>query len=165
MNGTHRWQFWVGGIILIAAVAYLIIANTTATAKYFYTVDELLAQPESERAKPIRISGAVVGESIAYDAATLSLTFEIAHVPADQDEVNALGGLATVLHQASNDPNAARLKVHYIGEKPDLLRSESQAILDGTLGADGVFQADTLQLKCPTRYDSQLGTPIPTYVP
>ena len=36
---------------------------------------------------------------------------------------------------------------------PDLLQNEAQAILTGQLGADGVFYADELLLKCPTRYE------------
>ena len=40
----------------------------------------------------------------------------------------------------------------YIGPKPDLLKDEAQAIMTGHLGADGVFHADELLLKCPTKY-------------
>ena len=41
----------------------------------------------------------------------------------------------------------------YNGVKPDLLRDEAQAIMTGKLGADGVFYADELLLKCPTKYE------------
>jgi cytochrome c-type biogenesis protein CcmE len=34
-----------------------------------------------------------------------------------------------------------------------LLKNEAQAIVTGKLGEDGMFYADELQLKCPTRYD------------
>ena len=37
--------------------------------------------------------------------------------------------------------------------KPDLLRGEAQAIMTGKLGDDGVFYADELLLKCPTKYE------------
>jgi cytochrome c-type biogenesis protein CcmE len=36
---------------------------------------------------------------------------------------------------------------------PDLLRDEAQAIMTGQLGEDGVFMADELLLKCPTKYE------------
>ena len=39
---------------------------------------------------------------------------------------------------------------------PDLLRNEAQAIMDGHLSEDGTFIADTLLLKCPTKYDGEL---------
>jgi cytochrome c-type biogenesis protein CcmE len=64
--------------------------------------------------------------------------------------------LAAVLHQAVNDPAARRLQVVYVGPKPDLLRDEAQAIVTGRLGDDGVFYADELLLKCPTRYEEAL---------
>jgi cytochrome c-type biogenesis protein CcmE len=40
-----------------------------------------------------------------------------------------------------------------VGAKPDLLRGEAQAIMTGKLGDDGVFYADELLLKCPTKYE------------
>jgi len=43
--------------------------------------------------------------------------------------------------------------VVYIGPKPDLLRDEAQAIMTGHMAADGIFYADELLLKCPTRYE------------
>jgi cytochrome c-type biogenesis protein CcmE len=48
------------------------------------------------------------------------------------------------------------MQVVYVGPKPDLLKNEAQAIVTGKVGADGVFYADELLLKCPTRYDQQL---------
>jgi cytochrome c-type biogenesis protein CcmE len=44
------------------------------------------------------------------------------------------------------------MKVVYVGPKPDLLRDEAQAIMTGHIGEDGVFYADELLLKCPTKY-------------
>jgi cytochrome c-type biogenesis protein CcmE len=34
-----------------------------------------------------------------------------------------------------------------------LLRDEAQAIMTGKMGADGVFYATELNLKCPTRFE------------
>jgi cytochrome c-type biogenesis protein CcmE len=45
------------------------------------------------------------------------------------------------------------MKVIYVGPKPDLLRNEAQAIMTGHLGEDGIFYAEELLLKCPTRYE------------
>ena len=104
----------------------------------------------------MRISGAVIGDLIQYDPETLTLNFTIAHTPGDQKEVDAQGGLAAVLHAAVADPNAARLQVVYKGVKPDLLRNEAQAIMTGKVGDDGVFYANELLLKCPTKYEEAL---------
>jgi cytochrome c-type biogenesis protein CcmE len=39
---------------------------------------------------------------------------------------------------------------------PDLLQNEAQAILTGELMANGVFEADELLLKCPTKYEGSV---------
>lgn len=147
-----RMKFIIGGVLILAAVVYLIVSSTQASAEYFMTIDELQAQGQSVVGKNLRVSGAVVGDTIQYDPQSLTLTFEVANVPGDNNEIEAQGGLAAVLHAAVIDPNRTRIKVIYNGPKPDLLKDEAQAIMTGQLGADGVFHADELLLKCPTKY-------------
>lgn len=146
-------KFVIGGALIIAAVAYLIASATHANAEFFMTVDELKEDGPAAVGKSLRVSGAVIGDTIQYDPQTLTLSFEIAHVTGDNKEIERQGGLAEVLHQAVNDPARQRMRVVYIGPKPDLLRNEAQAILTGKLGEDGVFYAEEVLLKCPTRYD------------
>jgi cytochrome c-type biogenesis protein CcmE len=146
-------KFLLGGLLILSAVVYLIVSSTSVSAEYFMTVDELNAEGSAAINKSVRLSGAVVGDTIQYDADTLTLTFEVAHVTGDNNEIEEGGGLAEVLHQAVVDPTRSRTKVVYEGVKPDLLRSEAQAIMTGKLGDDGVFHADELLLKCPTRYE------------
>jgi len=147
-----RTKFIVGGVLILSAVIYLIFSATKANAEYFLTVDELRAKSATLTGQNVRISGAVVGDTIQYDANTLTLSFDVAQVPGDQKEVDAEGGLAAVLHAAVVDPNRARLKIIYSGPKPDLLKDEAQAIMTGHLDSNGVFHADELLLKCPTKY-------------
>lgn len=149
----QRMKFILGGVLILAAVVYLIISSTSANAEYFLTVDEVRAKGEKVVGKNLRVSGAVIGDSIQYDPQTLTLTFEVAHVTGDNAEIEAQGGLAEVLHVAVTDPSRARMSVIYIGPRPDLLRNEAQAIMTGHLGEDGIFYADELLLKCPTRYE------------
>jgi len=154
--GGNRVKFILGGLLIVAAVVYLIASSTQAAAQYYLTVDELVAKAEAVTDRDIRISGAVDGDTISYDAQTLTLRFTIANVPADTKEIEAAGGLAEVLHQALQDENATRLDVQYEGPMPDLLRHEAQAIVTGRMGEDGVFYADELLLKCPTRYEEDV---------
>jgi len=149
----QRTKFIFGGVLILAAVIYLIASSTQASAEYFMTVDEVKADGASAVGKSLRLSGAVLGDTIQYDANTLTLTFEVAHVSGDNAEIEAQGGLAQVLFQAVNDPSRQHIKVVYIGPKPDLLRGEAQAIMTGKLGEDGVFHAEELLLKCPTKYE------------
>jgi cytochrome c-type biogenesis protein CcmE len=150
---SPRFKFFLGGFLILAAVIYLIVSSTQASAQYFLTVDELNAKGANIVDKNIRISGAVIGDTIKYDANTLTLSFDVAHVPGDNAEIEKEGGLAVVLHQAVIDPKRSKLKVVYVGVKPDLMRNEAQAIMTGHLGADGIFYADELLLKCPTKYE------------
>jgi cytochrome c-type biogenesis protein CcmE len=146
-------KFVIGGLLILAAVVLLIWTSTAASAEYFLTIDELNAKGSGVLDKNLRVSGAVIGDSIQYDPQSLTLSFEVAHVPADNLAIESEGGLAEVLHQAVLDPSRTRLKVVYVGPKPDLLRNEAQAIMTGHLAADGVFYAQELLLKCPTRYE------------
>ena len=146
-------KFVFGGILILGAVVFLIWSSTKATQEYFLTVDELNAKGSSVVDKNLRVSGAVIGDTIQYDAQSLTLTFEVAHVPGDNAELETEGGLAVALHEAVIDPSRSRMKVVYVGPKPDLLRNEAQAIMTGHLGKDGVFYAEELLLKCPTRYE------------
>ncbi len=148
-----RAKFIVGGLLIVAAIVYLIVTSTQASAQYFLTVDELADRKGSDIGRDLRVSGAVVGESVVYDPETLTLEFTVAHVPGDNSEIEAQGGLGKVLYDAVNDPGRSRIQVVYIGPKPDLLRHEAQAIMTGEMGEDGVFYADELLLKCPTKYE------------
>jgi len=160
-NGIRgRGKFIIGGILILAAVIYLIISSTRANAEYFMTVDELNAKGSSFVGQNVRISGAVAGDTIQFNANTNDLSFQIANVPGDNATIAAEGGLAKVLHDAVVDPNRDRLTIVYNGPKPDLLRDEAQAIVTGHLGADGVFHADELLLKCPTKYQEAVPSQV-----
>lgn len=152
-GSAGKLKFIIGGALIVAAVIYLIVSSTQAGAQYFYTINELDNKGKEVIGRDLRISGAVIGDSIDYDPQTLDLTFTVAHVPGDNKEIEAEGGLAKVLYDAVNDPGRNRLQVVYNGAKPDLLRHEAQAIMTGQLGEDGIFYADELLLKCPTKYE------------
>ena len=149
-------KFVIGGAMVLGAVVFLIWTATASNLQFFMTVDELNAKRQDVVDKNLRVSGAVIGNSIQYDAQSLTLSFEVAHVPADSPDIETEGGLAEALHLAVMDPSRARMKVVYVGVKPDLLRNEAQAIMTGHLGADGVFYAEELLLKCPTRYEEAI---------
>jgi len=151
-----RIKIITGSLLVVAAILYLVISSTQANAQYFLTVDEVLSRGDSFKGKSIRISGVVLGKTIRYDPQTELLTFSIAHISGDNQEVEKAGGLAAVLHAAANDPARQTIKIVYKGIRPDLLKDESQAILSGVLNSDGSFNASEILLKCPTRYDKSI---------
>jgi cytochrome c-type biogenesis protein CcmE len=153
MSKNPRIKFFMGGAMILLAVIYLIVSSTQASAQYFMTVDELNEKQSDALGRELRVSGAIIGDSIEYDPQTLTLKFTVAHVPGDNNQIEREGGLAKVLHEAVTDPTRSRIDVIFVGVKPDLMRDEAQAIMTGKLGEDGVFYADELLLKCPTKYE------------
>ncbi len=149
-------KFIVAGLLIVAAVAYLIVSNTGSTAHYFLTVEELQTMGEEAVGRRVTVSGAVLGDTITYDPSAPQVTFTIVEVPGDPQEVERAGGLAAVLHAAVSDPGRPRLEVVYDDVRPDLLQNEAQAIIRGQLGDDGRFYADEVLLKCPTRYEEDV---------
>ena len=149
-SNPGRSKFLIGGLLILAAVVFLIWNSTQSNIQYYLTVDELYERGEDWIGQDVRVAGAVIGDSINYDPATLELTFTIVHIPAD---VEKEGGLAEALHEAVTDPTRNRLSVIYVGPMPDLMQHEAQAILTGQIDETGLFTADELLLKCPTRYE------------
>ena len=86
-------KFLVGGLLMLGAVVYLIVSGTTSGAQYFITIDDLLNNPDYV-GKTVRMSGAVIGDSIVYDSQHLSLDFTVANIPMDTTD------LAHTLHEA-----------------------------------------------------------------
>ncbi|MDZ4770537.1 MAG: cytochrome c maturation protein CcmE [Chloroflexota bacterium] len=141
-----RLPFLIGGLAIVAAVIALIVSGTAAGGRFFITVNEVV-NDDAYAGQSVRVAGAVIGETIVYDAENLLIEFMIAHIPEQYDD------LATALHDAVADPDATRMRVRVENAvKPELLRDEAQAILTGRIGADGVFLASELNLKCPTRF-------------
>ncbi|MDX2139925.1 MAG: cytochrome c maturation protein CcmE [Chloroflexota bacterium] len=142
----ERLKFLIGGILILGAILYLIFSGMQAGARFFITVDEVV-NDANYAGQTVRVSGAVLGDTIRYDEATLTIEFTVVHIPEGQDVTGE------TLFNAVNDPNATQMRVRVEGQtKPDLLRHEAQAIMTGTYGADGVFHVSELNLKCPSRF-------------
>jgi cytochrome c-type biogenesis protein CcmE len=152
----HRTTFVIAGLLVVAAVVYLIVSSTGSAAQFFLTVQEVHDLADEVVGRNVTVSGAVLGETIVYDPLAPHVTFTIVHVPGDSQAVEAAGGLAQVLHDATLDPTRPRLEVVYRGVKPDLLTNEAQAIVRGRLDEEGRLIADDLLLKCPSRYEEEI---------
>lgn len=124
-------KFLLAGGVLLALVVILIVYSTVSTGAYYLTVGELQQQESAMVGKRVRVSGTVVEGSEVWAAQEITLRFTI------QDE----GG--------------ARLPVVFYGPRPDNFQRAASAILEGEMGADGIFLADTLLLKCPSRYEEE----------
>ena len=90
-NSGNRVKFIIGGLLIIAAVVYLIASSTKASAQYFLTIGEVSTKGSEVMGRDLRVSGAVVGDSIKYDPQTLTLTFTVADIPGDNNVIEAQG--------------------------------------------------------------------------
>lgn len=127
-------RYIIGGLLLLVFVGFLgyqIVRATTTTGAYFMTVSELLAESDIQGQR-IRVNGNVVAGSEDRNAQEILLKFSIV------DE----GG-------------TQNLPIVFKGPRPDNFQRGASAIIEGELLADGTFQADTLLLKCPSRYEEE----------
>jgi len=131
-------KFLLGGSLIAAAAIVLVVSNIATTAQYFLTVSQLREKESVLLGQSVRVSGAVIYESTLYEtrAGEPHLEFDIV------DSEGQIG-------------RQTPLRIVYHGPKPDLLRPGAQAIIEGRLGTDGSFNADTVLLRCPTRYEEQ----------
>ncbi len=136
-EGGRGWiKFVIGGVVIVAALLLLLYTSTEGNAQYFVTVEELHARGAEMIDKDIRLSGIVVPNSISYDAATLHLEFDV---------VDAAG--------STQEP----IRIVMDGEPlPDQMQDEAEAIAEGRMLADGTFRAETLMMKCASKYDVQV---------
>jgi cytochrome c-type biogenesis protein CcmE len=135
---NNRLKFVIGGVFLVAAIAYLMVNAMSGNTQLYKTVGEFYAEQDRLVGRDLRVAGFVIGDSIEYiqiDATNSRLEFDI---------VDDMNNPAQKLHVvALNEP------------KPDLLQHEAQALIEGSANADGVFMSNPggLLLKCPTRYE------------
>ena len=135
---SNRLKFIIGGVILIAALSYLVVNAMSGNTQLYKTVDEFYADKSRLVGRDLRVAGWVVGDTIQYtqtDALNSRLEFDI---------VDDLSNPGQALHiVVFNEP------------KPDLLQHEAQALVEGRADSNGVFEANPggLMLKCPTRYE------------
>jgi cytochrome c-type biogenesis protein CcmE len=151
-----RVRFLIAGGLIAVAALYLIISSTATTARYYKTISELQEMGDAALGRRVTVSGAVLGNSIHYDASIPRVTFTLVNLPADHREVEEAGGLATVLDRALADAQAPRLEVVQHDVRSDLLQDGAQAIVRGRLGADGRFEAEQVLLMCPSRYEEDV---------
>lgn len=124
-------KFIIGGFLVIALVVVLIVQATMSTGAYYLTVSELNAKGTTMVGERVRVSGAVVDGSEDWNAQEITLRFAI------------------------NDEAGEQLPIVFYGPRPDNFSRAAEAIIEGELLADGSFKADTLLLKCPSRYEEE----------
>ena len=118
-------KFGIGIGIVLAVVAYEAVSGFQQNKVYYVTVNEILTGKSAYQR--VRVGGTVAPGSIQRQGDTLK--FALAQ------------GVET-------------LPVVYVGTDtlPDTFKDGSQAIVEGSYSADGMFRASEVQAKCASKY-------------
>lgn len=123
-------RLFLVGIVLLLAVAYLIFAAFPGSTSYYFTVDELAAFEGEVEGRTFRVKGALVPDTFVREEGGIMISFLL-----------AAGG--------------ETIPATYDGVVPDLFfNTHSEIILQGTFGGRETFQADTVSVLCPTKYQA-----------
>jgi cytochrome c-type biogenesis protein CcmE len=128
---NRNLKFIIGGVLVIGLVIVLIVQATLSTGAYYLTVSELDARGTEMVGERVRVSGAVVEGSEVWQPREMTLQFAI------------------------TDEGGKELPIVFYGPRPDNFQRAAEAIVEGELLADGSFKANTLLLKCPSRYEEE----------
>tara|TARA_B100000315_G_C14245216_1_gene437102 strand:+ start:244 stop:633 length:390 start_codon:yes stop_codon:yes gene_type:complete len=126
----RKRKFLIGGIIVGLAIGYLGYMGFQGSATYYYTVSELTELGSSVHGENVRVDGQVVSGSLEQESNGLILKFNIV----DEKE---------------------SLPVVYQGIVPDSFKPDSEVVVEGHLNSTGIFQANTIMTKCPSKYVPQ----------
>lgn len=124
---AKRRRFLIGGAIILAALLYLVYGGMRQAIVYFVTPSELQGETKPSKEKFLRLGGMVVEGSLQKDLKALTYRFEITD------------GRATV-------------PVFFRGVPPDLFAEGKGAVVEGRMGEDGVFVANTIMAKHAEEY-------------
>jgi cytochrome c-type biogenesis protein CcmE len=124
-------KFAIGSVLIVGAITYLISAGINSTSQYFFTVDELMTQEISYAGSGLKVKGTVVNGSINRD-------------PNDYLKMNF-----------SIEENKSTLNVTYTGVVPDMFADGREVVVEGVLGKNGEFHAETLLTSCPSKYEAE----------
>lgn len=121
------------GLSLVAAAIMIMFFSTMPSAgSKEVSIEELLNKKSSFKNEYVLTQGLLKQDSVQWDADKIELKFEIVE---EGKEVS--------------------LPVRYMGIKPDNFSDDVTVIVEGFLGEDGVFEAEKVQTKCPSKYEGE----------
>ena len=144
------------------AVGFLAFNAFQGASVYYFTVGEALAGNVQEGAT-VRVSGKLLPDSFCRETegtvAHFALVDDNSVLQATYDGILPDSFCreteGTVAHFSLVDKSSV-LQATYDGILPELFFNEhSDIVLEGSLNQDGVFNSDTIIVKCPTKYQAQ----------
>lgn len=139
---SRNKRFLIGGVVILAALAYMIYGGLKEAMVYFKMPSELRAEESSLKGKFVRMGGMVVNGSMQKDLQNLTYRFAISD-------------------------GKTEFPVFFKGVPPDLFVEGKGAVVEGRVGDDGVFQATTIMAKHAEEYSPHPDgkPPVNSFIP
>lgn len=122
-------RFFLIGFVLLLGIGYLVSAAFPGNTSYYFTVGELEEFSGEKEGRSFRVKGELVAKSFVrkdLDTTAEFMLFEGDHT----------------------------LRAIYSGVVPDLFFDQrTEIILQGVYGSDEIFQAETVSVLCPSKYE------------
>lgn len=121
-----RLRLLLGFVAVVLAIGLLVARGAKKSMVYYITVSELMAKDRGQPLDGLRVTGTVVPGTI--ESEPLHLRFQM------------------------TDGQKA-VPVEYRGVIPDTFSEEGEVVVEGSYSAGGVFEANFLMAKCPSKYE------------
>jgi cytochrome c-type biogenesis protein CcmE len=133
------WKFGALVVVIVGTLGWLAAGGISETKTYYKTVAELDAMGNQAHGKRLRVAGDVEPGSIIRNGKQVQFTLK---------------------------QEGKLLKCVYTGTDPlpDTFKDGAQALADGHLGPDRVFEAKAIQAKCASKYEAKPGAKHPDQV-
>ncbi|MFO0725009.1 MAG: cytochrome c maturation protein CcmE [Myxococcota bacterium] len=132
-------KFGASVLVIGAAVAYLLQSSMSEQVEYYRPADEVVVNAAALKGQKMRMGGKVRAGTIFMKPGTLDYQFD----------VYPIEGMLKFKEAANKT-----VTVRYSGVVPDTFKDDAQVIVTGKLGEDGVFVANDLLAKCPSKYEA-----------
>ncbi|MDP1809568.1 MAG: cytochrome c maturation protein CcmE [Actinomycetota bacterium] len=135
-------------VVIIGGIGALVYSSMKSTVTYYMKPSEILAKARADGkavyGERVRVGGIVINKTVKGSAATRKWEFMV--TDGREDKIVPVAMVKTTPEN--------RLLVKYKGIVPDTFKEGVMAISDGILSKDGVFTADTVMAKCPSKYEA-----------
>ncbi len=131
---AHRGKLLVAAAVFVLSLAYLGFIAFQGASAYYLTVGELTQRGDSVYGQNLRVSGKLVDTSFVRDESGTLVHFSLADAEDSGETMNVV----------------------YDGLLPDLFFNEhSEIVLQGTYASNGTFDAQSILVKCPSKYEAE----------
>ena len=131
MSRESRRRWMLLGALLLGGGALGVIASGTMDDNlvYFWTPTELMENEGKAKEVTVRLGGQVLADSKVWDKESQHLEFTVTD-------------------------GTTEVPVEFNGDIPDMFREGVGVVVEGSLGADGVFESEILLVKHDNQYQA-----------